>query len=889
MNFLRIATWNINGLSPNTHEVELFIHHNKIDILLISETHMIDERIVTIKGCNIYYCNHPDGTSHAGAAIVVRDNIKQHALPNHKQAYLQAAVLSVDQWQGTLNVAAVYCPPRHRIDEKMFCDFFKTLGGKFVAGGDWNSKNTFWGSRLTTTRGRELKKAIESNALNVLSSGEPTYWPTDPNKSPDLIDFFVTGGIPGLYTKVESCLDGSSDHTAVICTLSTTVIYREPRETLYNSRTDWEAFREYINENASLKISLKTEEEVENATCRLTNLIQTAAWLSTPCVKSTPQNKNYPLEVRNKIAEKRRLRRKWHASRNVHDKRSLNRAQKELKEMLKSNENHTLQEHLRSLSSHRAEDYSLWKMTKTFKRPKKHLPALRQPNGGWARSSAEKAELFADFVEEVFQPNESNSAHSEDDIDDVINSDQQMSLPLQLVKPREVWKHITQLKQKKAPGFDLITAEILKQLPKKGIVLVTIIFNSVLRLQYFPLLWKVSVLNMIPKPGKPASEVSSYRPISLLPVLSKLFEKLLLKRLHPILADQNVIPDHQFGFREHHGTVEQIHRVAHTIRQTMERKEYCSAVFLDVQQAFDRVWHRGLLYKLKLCLPHTAYMLLKSYLEHRLFQIRVEDSVSDLREIKAGVPQGSVLGPVLYTLYTSDLPTSAEVVTATYADDTAVLSCSVDPYDATKKLQEHLNKIDSWFKKWRIKASASKSTHITFTLKRQDCPSVKLDGTVLPHQAIVKYLGMHLDRKLTWKNHIKAKRDLANRKVKEMHWLIGRQSALSLENKILIYKAIIRPIWTYGIELWGSASHSNVEILQRFQNTALKHLCNAPWYTKNVEVHEHLQIQHIRDDIEKSCETYLQRLECHKNHLAAALLDSSHNIKRLKRMPLATI
>lgn len=117
--FLRIAAWNINGLPPNKHEVELFITHNKIDILLISESHMTDEKAIVIKGCNIYYTNHPDGTSHAGSAIVIKDAIKHHSLQDFKQPYLQSTVISIDDWQGPLNIAAVYSPPRHRVNEQI--------------------------------------------------------------------------------------------------------------------------------------------------------------------------------------------------------------------------------------------------------------------------------------------------------------------------------------------------------------------------------------------------------------------------------------------------------------------------------------------------------------------------------------------------------------------------------------------------------------------------------------------------------------------------------------------------------------------------------------------------------------------------------------------------
>lgn len=887
--FLRIAAWNVNGMSPNRQEIELFIKNNRIDVLLISETHMTNNKIILMKGYQIYYTNHPDGTSHAGSAIIIKENIQQHSLLNFKQAHLQATVISIDDWQGSLNIASVYCPPRHQVDEQMYSDFFNTLGSRYIAGGDWNSKNTFWGSRLTTTRGRELKKAIDSNSLNILTTGEPTYWPTDPNKTPDLIDFFITKGMSGLYTNVESSLDGTSDHTPVICTLSTTIILKEPRETLYNSKTDWDSFRCFIEENADLLIPLKTEEDIEKAAFHTTNLIQKAAWMSTPSTKNRTQYQDFTLEIREMIKTKRRLRRQWHTSRNAHDKRALNNAQKELKRMLKEHENDTLQEKLKTLSPHKTDDYSLWKITKSLKRPQEHMPPLRQSNGEWARKPADKAQVFANFLKDVFKPNEHDTRNTEDEIDQIIESDQQMSLPLRLCTPTEIQKTIKNLKKRKAPGFDLITAEVLNHLPRKGIVLLTILFNAVLRLHYFPLIWKISIINMICKPGKPPSEASSYRPISLLPLLSKLFEKVLLQRLLPTLEDQGTIPQHQFGFRANHGAIEQIHRVIHVIRQSLERKEYCSAVFLDIQQAFDRVWHKGLLCKLKTCLPHPAYMLFRSYLENRVFQVKSGDCLSSFYPIEAGVPQGSLLGPVLYTVYTADLPTSNLIVTATYADDTAILSCDKNQMTASTKLQNHLDNIGTWLKKWRIKASAAKSIHITFSLRKGDCPPVKLGDDILPQKSVVKYLGMHIDRRLTWREHIKTKRDQANQKLKDIHWLIGRQSSLGLENKLLIYKSILKPIWTYGIELWGSASHSNIEILQRFQNKVLKILSNAPWFTRNTEVHEYLQMSLVREVIENSYKTYKERLQQHKNELAVTLLEASESTYRLKRKRIASI
>jgi len=191
---------------------------------------------------------------------------------------------------------------------------------------------------------------------------------------------------------------------------------------------------------------------------------------------------------------------------------------------------------------------------------------------------------------------------------------------------------------------------------------------------------------MIPKPGKDNTTPSSYRTISLLSCLSKLFEKCLLTRIIPYLGAHNVIPAHQFGFRQNHGTIEQVNRITSEIRTAFEHREYCSAIFLDVSQAFDRVWLDGLIHKIKTHLPDYTHKLFESYLYNRTFAVRCNSTTSDDYIIKAGVPQGSALGPTLFLLYTADIPMNEQLTTSTFADDTAILSRSRCPGRATSQL-----------------------------------------------------------------------------------------------------------------------------------------------------------------------------------------------------------
>lgn len=223
---------------------------------------------------------------------------------------------------------------------------------------------------------------------------------------------------------------------------------------------------------------------------------------------------------------------------------------------------------------------------------------------------------------------------------------------------------------KKSPGYDLITLEILEKLPEKLIVHITHIFNLMLRLSYFPILRKFSTIILILKPAKSPDTPTSYRPIiSLLPILSKVFEKLLLKRLLSIVHDTNILPNSQFGFRNNHNTIYQIHHLVDKISFSLEEKHYCTGMFLDVAQAFDRIWHAGLLLKLKSLFPPDYYLILKSYLENRFFTVRSSAESSLSYEIKTGVPQGAVFAPFLFNIYISDQPSTPSTIVDDFADD----------------------------------------------------------------------------------------------------------------------------------------------------------------------------------------------------------------------------
>lgn len=350
----------------------------------------------------------------------------------------------------------------------------------------------------------------------------------------------------------------------------------------------------------------------------------------------------------------------------------------------------------------------------------------------------------------------------------------------------------------------------------------------------------------------------------------------------PIIINKSLIPNHQFGFRQKHATIEQIHRLTTRIHKEFETKRYCSAIFLDISQVFDKVWHDGILYKIKQNLPHY-FNILKSYLQERHFMVKQDDAVSQLHKITAGVPQGSVLGLVLYLLYTADLLNTNGITTATYADDTALLAAHENPIIALEILQKGIDEIHCWTRKWRIKINETKSIQVTFTTRKDTCPIVTINKQPVSQADDAKYLGIYLDRRLTWKKHIFTKCKQLGHQLSKMYWLIGGTSQLSMNSKLLLYKSILKPIWTYGIQLWGTAANSNIEILQRFQSKMLRIITKASWYVTNDQLHKDLMTPTVRDEIKNHTINYKDRIQVHPNAYASKLIREPNITRRLKR------
>ena len=372
------------------------------------------------------------------------------------------------------------------------------------------------------------------------------------------------------------------------------------------------------------------------------------------------------------------------------------------------------------------------------------------------------------------------------------------------IKEQDVEDIIKIINTNKAYGPDKISPRLIKEAGSSITKILTKIFNMSLQLAKFPLAWKRA--NVLPIFKKAESFITTnYRPVSLLSILAKVFEKIVFKYLFNYFRTHFLISVWQSGFLPGSSTVTQLTEIYDQFCKAVSSGKEIRVVFLDISKAFDRVWHKGLLHKLKAA-GITGRLLdwLKDYLTDRQQRVIINGDHSEWGNLNAGVPQGSVLGPLLFLIFINDI---VHVVNnckiRLFADDTCLFIEVDDPDTVAAAMNEDLEKLNQWANKWKVDFSPPKTEEIIISKKREprNHPQLFLDTVPIKKVQEHKHLGLIISNDLSWKPHITDLIDKANRRLGIMKSLKYKLDRLSLER---IYTGFIRPILEYGDIIWDS-------------------------------------------------------------------------------------
>ena len=366
----------------------------------------------------------------------------------------------------------------------------------------------------------------------------------------------------------------------------------------------------------------------------------------------------------------------------------------------------------------------------------------------------------------------------------------------------ELMKIIRNLKVHKAHGHDDISIRMIKICDKSILKSLILLFENSIKSSYYPDIWKKS--NSIPVHKKNDKQlVNNYRSISLLPIFGKIFEKIIFNRIYNFLSEENLLNNNQSGFPPSDSCVNQLLSITHEIFEAFDCNPTLEvrSVFLDNSKAFEKVWHEGLLYKLKsVGISGELIKLLENYLSNRLQMVVLNGQTSPWRPVLAGVAQGSILGPLLFLIYINDLPNRLKSNAKLFADDTSLFTIVKDKNESANILNNDLSLISRWAYDWKMLFNPDPkkpAQELIFSRKKQSQshPTISLNNIPIERASYQKHLGIILDEKLNFKQHI----DNAILKINKGISVIKKlRYSLPRKSLVTIYKAFLRPLIDYG-------------------------------------------------------------------------------------------
>ena len=421
---------------------------------------------------------------------------------------------------------------------------------------------------------------------------------------------------------------------------------------------------------------------------------------------------------------------------------------------------------------------------------------------------------------------------------------------------------LNKMKTSHGSGHDGIASFYLKiAMPVVGGSLCDL-FNKSLFAGKFPEDWKIARIAPIFKSGA-KDDRSNYRPISVLPFMSRLFEKLIFNQFYEYLDANKSLYEHQSGFRLLHSVATALLASTNDWYLNIDKGKYTGLIFIDLKKAFDTVDHKILLKKLKMYgVTGLEHDWLTSYLDNRKQFCRVDGTSSGVRGINCGVPQGSCLGPLLFLIYINDLPFSLQKChVSMYADDTAISLSSKSIDDLQNDLNLDLLNLQDWLHANKLSLNVVKTQSliigsgpsIRMIENQPDAPpSFSIGDQDIEMITNTRYLGVQIDSKLNWGKHIDTIKTKANRALG-----LIKYSKKYLPSDILnkMYRGIVEPHLSYCCSVWGCCSESKLDVLQKIQNRAARIVTSSPYDASAAPIIQNLGWPTISDLIRKETAT----------------------------------
>ena len=454
---------------------------------------------------------------------------------------------------------------------------------------------------------------------------------------------------------------------------------------------------------------------------------------------------------------------------------------------------------------------SFWNYVRMQSKTRTGIGDLESSDGTLSSSDHQKAELLNTFFASVFTEEDTSTIPTIDGIDIEEHLEQVE------ITPEKVKKKLNNLKTSKSPGIDNIHPLLLKECSEELCGIITKLFNQSFLNGSVPEMWRRARVSPLFKKGD-KHLCANYRPVSLTVILCKIMESFIRDEIMKHMEEKNIFSMQQHGFRQKHSCVTQLLEVVEEWSETLECGGNVDCIYLDFAKAFDTVPHQRLLAKME-AYGITGLILkwTESFLLNRQQQVRVGSSCSDWVDVKSGIPQGSVLGPVLFLIYINDLPNAVENMVKIFADDTKIYR-TISNVDDSNSLQRDLDKLEKWSETWQLRFNATKCKCMHLGKDNPD-HQYNMAETPIENVKHEKDLGVTFDQELKFTEHISLKVKKANQTVGMI-----RKTFTCMDPEIFtpLYKSLVRPHLEYASVIWSPAFKKDIIAVENVQRRATK-------------------------------------------------------------------
>ena len=890
----RILQWNVKGLKARQCELSQIMKELNPSCMCLQEiklssgnTQFNVNRIYTTYMKMPLNNLHP----HGGSMIAVKTNILHTLVPLNTA--LQAVAISFPS--GNLkSLCSLYLPPNEIITEQQLNDLANQLPKPTMIMGDFNAHNPLWYNQRLDARGREVQKLIESHNLIALNEDSPTFYRSYDQATSTIDLALITDTCSNDFAwTVQDDLNGSDHYPILVTSLQSTP--PDFTEKWNISGANWNVFKDL----AQTRRRVETVSNIEEAYKYIKEIIIEASTQSIPKTKvSKAKRPCLPWWTPDCKKERSKVRSAFKTMKRNPNPTTIRTYRRRLAIKVRTYRQAKTISWREYISKLKAKTPTSLVWQKIRKISGKHTPKPH-PNlkigQDLVTSPREVADCFVDYYASVSNkkdncklPSDLNQNNHQDDYN--INLDFTF---------RELEDSLNQLDEKKSTGEDQIENAMLKHLPPITKKYLLDLYNRIWSEHYFPKDWNSSIIIPILKQGKEPSNMKNYRPVSLTSCVCKLFETMVNSRLVWYLEKTEKLSSKQYGFRQGRTTADPIAALTTNILNGFKDGKTTTAVFFDFESAFDTISRNTVVNNLyEMGVQGNMLRFIFNYLKERSIKVRIGKTLSKSCKTHSGVPQGGVLSATCFLVAINTIQNALphNIDSSLYADDLVIYHTSKKIRSSSRLIQNTIKKLENWTKTVNLKFSTIKSEVVHFWRDirggaDRDYPTLTLYGKDIPKRETARFLGMILDRKLSWRPHILSLKGEAMRSLNVLRTVSRINFGPDRKTLLRLYWAVCKSKLEYCSQLYSSAGSTVLKELDTVQNEALR-ICTGAFRSSpatSLQVEAGVPPLNLQRD--EQCLRYLLRLEsCPEYTEKLNVLNDQYDVKyELNKQHLAPI